>query len=223
MSLHKLIIRVSIMIVEKVFKTKIDEYFSHVDKKEENMLYVTDLVRCPLIPKYEQEYQDLAIFSTLNAATILGNFVHAGLEQFLKSHFTDVQTEVELEKDLIIEGKVIKIKGRADAIMTFNGEKIVIEIKSGRTDKGIPYEHHLTQLKTYLWMTGIKKGLLVYITSDRIAEYQVNEPLDEAELLRLVEETLKKSKTPRYPWECKYCVYSKICPIPQQSQSANQK
>ena len=201
------------MIVEKILKAKIDEYFSH--QREENMLYVTDLVRCSMILKYEQEYKDLAIINSINASAIMGNFVHEGLEGFLKNVFSNVQTEVELVKEIVVEGKTLKIKGRADAIIEVNGEKVVVEIKSSRTDKGIPHEHHIIQLKIYLWMTGIKKGLLVYITPDRIAEYPVDEPLDDAEVAKLAEETLKLLKAPRYAWECKYCVFAKVCAVQQ--------
>lgn len=208
------------MIVEKIFKNKLDEYFAH--QKEENVFYVTDLVKCPLTLKYENEYKDLAITNSLNSSAIMGTFIHSGLEDFLKSNFSNIQTEVPVEKEIVVQGKNIKIKGRVDAIIGTNGEKVVVEIKSGRSDKGIPHEHHIIQLRIYLWLTGIRKGLLLYITSDRIAEYSVNEPLDEAEIIRLVEETLKMSKAPRYQWECKYCVYAKVCSmVQQQNQNGN--
>ena len=198
------------MIVEKILKKKLEEYLSHV--KEENTLYVTDLVRCPLKNYYEKIYKELAMSEVFTPSAILGDFVHVGLEDFIKNNFTNAQAEIDAEKVIPVDDKQIKIKGRVDAIAEIDGEKTVIEIKTARADKGLPHEHHKAQLQIYLWLTGIKKGLLVYITPDRITEYTVNEPLDDAVVIRLAEETLKMTKMPRYSWECKYCVFSSLCP-----------
>lgn len=198
------------MIVEKVLRKKLEEYLSHV--KEENTLYVTDLVRCPLKNHYEMVYKELAMSEVFTPAAILGDFVHAGLEDFIKNNFTNAQAEIEVGKEILVNDKQIKIKGRIDAVAEINGEKTVIEIKTARADKGLPHEHHKAQLQIYLWITGIKKGLLVYITPDRITEYPVNGGIDDASVIKLAEDTLKMSKTPRYTWECKYCVFSSVCP-----------
>ena len=198
------------MIVEKVLRKKLEEYLSHV--KEENTLYVTDLVRCPLKNYYEKTYKELAMSEVFTPSAILGDFVHAGLEDFIKNNFANSQAEMDVEREILVNGRQIKIKGRIDALAEIDGEKTVIEIKTARADKGLPHEHHKAQLQIYLWITGIKKGLLVYVTPDRITEYPINEPLDEAVVIRLAEETLKMSKTPRYSWECKYCVFSSVCP-----------
>ncbi|BFH72731.1 CRISPR-associated protein Cas4 [Sulfurisphaera javensis] len=199
------------MLIEKIFKKKLDDYYSHV--KEENTLYVTDLIRCPMKVYYEKVYKELALAEIFTPATVLGDMVHTGLEEFIKSAFPNSQVEVEIEKEIPVNNQTIKIKGRMDAIAEIDGEKVVIEIKSARADKGLPHEHHKAQLQIYLWMTGIKKGLLVYITPDRITEYEIKEPADEIGVIRLAEETLKKSKVPRYSWECSYCIYSSICPF----------
>lgn len=199
------------MIVEKLYRKKLEDYLSHT--KEENTLYVTDLLRCPLKIEFEKQYKELALSEVFTPATVMGDIVHSGLEEFIKSSFTDSQVEVDVEKEVQINGKSVKIKGRMDAIAGINGEKVVIEIKSARADKGLPHEHHKAQLQIYLWMTGFKKGILIYITPDRITEYEITEPADEIGVIRLVEETLNKTRVPRYNWECSYCVYSGICPF----------
>ena len=198
------------MLVEKILKKKLEDYLSH--QKEENTLYVTDLVRCPLKNYYEKEYKELAMSEVFTPSAILGDFVHAGLEDFIRNNFPNAQTEVELEKEIPVNNKQVKIKGRVDAIAEIEGEKTVIEIKTARADKGLPHEHHKTQLQIYLWLTGIRKGLLIYITPDRITEYPVNEPLDDSVIIRLAEETLNMNRAPRYSWECKYCVFASLCP-----------
>jgi len=46
------------MIVERIYNHKLQDYLNH--KKEENVIYVTDLVKCPLKKKYENEFKELA-------------------------------------------------------------------------------------------------------------------------------------------------------------------
>ena len=200
------------VISEKLREEKENEFEKFISVKEENTLYVTDFVRCPLKNYYEKIHKELAKSGVFTPSIILGDFVHVGLEEFIKNNFANAQTEVDVEREIIVNGRQIKIQGRIDALAEIDGEKTVIEIKTTRSDKGLPYEHHKAQLQIYMWMTGIKKGLLVYVTPDSITEYPINEPLDEAVVIRLTEETLKMSKTPRYSWECKYCVFSSICP-----------
>ena len=197
------------MIVERIYNHKLQDYLSH--KKEENVIYVTDLVRCPLKIKFESQYKELALTDFFIPAGVMGDLVHTGLQQFLKKEF-NADVEVNGEKEVSIDGKTIKIKGRADAIIQKDGDKVVVEIKSARADKGLPLEHHRIQLQIYLWMFEAKKGILVYITPDRVTEYEIDEPLDDAVVLKLVEETVKVSKSPRYFWECSYCQFNIICP-----------
>jgi len=198
------------MITEFLLKKKLEEQLSHV--KEENTIYVTDLVKCPRKVKYESEYKELAISQVYAPSAILGDILHLGLENLLKENFT-AEAEVETQREIQVEGRVYKIKGKADAIIkNSSDESIIIEIKTSRSDKGLPLIHHKMQLQIYLWLFNTKKGILIYITPDRIAEYEINEPLDEATIVRLAEDTITLRNSPRFNWECKYCIFSVICP-----------
>jgi CRISPR-associated exonuclease Cas4 len=198
------------MITEFLLKKKLEEQLSHV--KEENTVYVTDLVKCPRKVKYESEYKELAISQVYAPSAILGDILHLGLENLLKENFT-AEAEVETQREIQVEGRVYKIKGKADAIIkNSSDESIIIEIKTSRSDKGLPLIHHKMQLQIYLWLFNTKKGILIYITPDRIAEYEINEPLDEATIVRLAEDTITLRNSPRFNWECKYCIFSVICP-----------
>ncbi len=197
------------MITELLLNKKLEEYLSH--SKETNTLYVTDLIRCPKKIKYEEEYKELAISQVYEPSTLLGDLVHAGLENFIKTNL-NAEIEVENEKELQVLGDTYKIKGRADAIVNVNDQKVVIEIKSARSDRGLPHLHHKMQLQIYLWLFGTKKGILVYVTPDRITEYEVNDPLDESTIIRLIEDTITMRGAPRFEWECRYCIFSIICP-----------
>lgn len=183
------------MITEFLLKKKLEEQLSHV--KEENTIYVTDLVKCPRKVKYESEYKELAISQVYAPSAILGDILHLGLENLLKKNFT-AEAEVETQREIQVEGRVYKIKGKADAIIkNSSGESIIIEIKTSRSDKGLPLIHHKMQLQIYLWLFNTKKGILIYITPDRIAEYEINEPLDEATIVRLAEDTVTLRNSPR--------------------------
>jgi CRISPR-associated exonuclease Cas4 len=197
------------MIVERLYTSKLQDYLQH--KKDEDTLYVTDLVRCPLKVRFEEQYKELAMSEVFAPSMLLGDLVHSGLEDFLKREF-NAEVEVEVEKEIPVNGKTVKIKGRADAIIQQNNERIVVEIKSAKGDKGLPLEHHKAQLQLYLWLFNVRKGILIYVTPDRVTEYIIDQPADEVGVIRLTEETLRASKAPRYQWECKYCVFKVICP-----------
>lgn len=201
------------MIVEYLAKLKLQDYLSH--QKEKDTLYVTDLLRCPLKISFEEKYKELAMSQIYAPAAILGDLVHKGLESFGNIEDYKIHTEVEAKKEvqLLEENRKITIKGRADIILEKeNGERIVVEIKSSRTDKGLPHKHHMMQLQAYLWLFGIGKGILLYVTPDRITEFETTKPLDDVTILRLVQENLSLSPSPRFSWECKYCTFSILCP-----------
>ena len=199
------------MIVERIYDRKLQDHLNH--RKEEDVIYVTDLVRCPLKVRFENRYKELVSGDFFTPAAIMGDFVHSGLEQFLKEEF-NAEVEVDVEKEVNIDGKTIKIRGRADAVI----KDVVVEIKSSRSDKGLPFEHHRTQLQVYLWMFEAKKGILIYVTPDRVTEYEIDEPLDDAVVLKLIGEVVRASKAPRYIWECNYCKFNTICPNKRNSQ-----
>ncbi|MEM1600044.1 MAG: CRISPR-associated protein Cas4 [Sulfolobaceae archaeon] len=196
------------MITELLFKKKLEEYLSHT--KEENVLYVTDLVRCPRKIRYESEYKELTISQIYEPSAVLGDLLNRGLESILKEAY-NAEIEVEKEKEIQALGKTYKIKGKADAILP--DSKTVIEIKSSRSDKGIPHLHHKLQLQIYLWLFEARNGILIYITPDRVTEYEINQPLDDSTIIRLVEDTITLKNSPRFEWECKYCIFSVLCPI----------
>ncbi len=197
------------MIVEFLAKKKMEDYLSHI--REQDTFYITDLVRCPLKTEFETKYKELAVSEVYTPATMLGDIVHKGLESLIRIENYTTRTEVEGEKIINLE-KPFKIKGRSDIILENENEKIIIEIKSARSDNGIPHKHHIMQLQLYLWLFEAKKGILFYITPDRFTEFEINQPMDDATVINLVQQNIQKSPSPRFPWECQYCIFSIICP-----------
>ncbi|MCY0874139.1 CRISPR-associated protein Cas4 [Acidianus infernus] len=196
--------------VEFLAKKRVEDYLSH--QREKDTFYVTDLVRCPLKLVYEEKFRELAIAEVYNPSTLMGELIHMGLETFNEIEGYKVISEVEGEKEVNLGEKVVKIKGRADIILQKGEEKIIVEIKSARGDKGLPHKHHLMQLQAYLWLFGAKKGILFYVTPERFTEFTVDKPLDEATIIKLVQENISLSPSPRFAWECEYCVFSIVCP-----------
>jgi len=198
------------MIVEFLAKKRVEDRLSH--QREKNTFYVTDLVRCPLKAVYEEKFKELAIAEVYNPSTIMGELIHKGLETFTEIEGYQVSSEVEGEKELNYFDEVVNIKGRADIILQKDNEKIIVEIKSARRDKELPHIHHRMQLRAYLWLFGASKGILFYFTPDRFTEFTVDKPLDDEEIIKLVQENMLLRPTPRFDWECKYCVFSVVCP-----------
>ncbi|RLG82989.1 MAG: CRISPR-associated protein Cas4 [Thermoprotei archaeon] len=198
------------LITDRLYIWRIEEFRERVRSKGENELWVTDLVSCPLKTKFVKQYAELAEAAAFTPVTVWGELTHRGFEDVLKILFPpeDVVTEVEVSKSVVVEGREYFIKGRVDAMY----KDIVIELKTARSDYSIPHEHHILQVKLYLWITGKEKGILIYITPERIAEYEVTNDLTDDNVKELVLDVIKERKVPKYSWECKYCPYTKVCP-----------
>jgi len=187
-------------------------------RREPNVYWITDLIRCPLKREYEFKYPELLIGEIFEPRFLLGELVHLGLRSTLlwakenKLLEGEIEAEVEGEKELDIGDKKISIKGRIDLILTFNGKRIGYEVKYVRTDTGIPYEHHKLQARLYQWLLNLDEVYLIYITPERVAEYNLNnERISDLDIIAIVREQVIKTKVPRWPWECRYCPFSVMC------------
>ena len=210
------------MIQEVLYKLQLRDFEEH-SVSGDNVVHVSALVQCPLKWFFAAKYPELARAQQFQGYMILGKLVHLGLqgtvEKFMSEFgFRRVSVEVPLEKRINVDGPanlptIITVKGRADILAeTFDGEKVIVEIKTARGDYNMPSPHHVLQLRTYMNMANISKGILLYITPDRIAEYTVNNPLSDHELQKLITEFMQR-KAPRYDWECQYyCPYAVLCP-----------
>jgi len=200
---------VLIDIVRMIYEANKEERERH--RREENVYWVTDLVRCPLKRVYEMEYPELSAKEVFTPAFILGNLAHWGIEAFLKERLGgNVEVEVEGSRKVTLpDGREVVIKGRADAIITLdNGKRVGVEVKTARSDTGIPQQHHKDQARIYNWLFNLDETILLYVTPDRVTQYEVTDKITEQEVITRVLE----STYPRYPWECGYCPYAVLCP-----------
>jgi CRISPR-associated exonuclease Cas4 len=197
-------------IVDLLYSWKVGEAKKKLEEKLDNEIFVTDLIYCPLKYRYQKVYKELAIGSAFNPITLYGEVIHQGLEKILSTLFSisDANIEVEYEKNILIDNNTYVIKGRIDVLIN----DYIIEIKSSSLDKNLPQAHHILQTRIYLWLANLDKALLVYITPNRIVEYYIREAISDGELMDLVRSIITGQPAPRYPWECKYCIYAILCP-----------
>jgi len=176
---------------------KIEESQQHLEEKAENEVWVSELVECS---KKSELRLKMPYLDVPSPTTLVGQLVHLGAYVALRQFF-DADYEVEAEKE--IDG--IKVKGRIDAILK---EGIVVEVKFMRASvEREPLAHHVKQLRLYLWLTGLEKGVLLYVTPDGIYEHEIDMPLRDEQVRML----LQDQQAPRYEWECSYCPWSGFC------------
>ncbi len=180
-------------------------------KREKGVAWVTDLVRCPLKRLYEELYPELSLQEMFKPSLVTGTLVHLGLEGILKKMAQEFEVEVETEwsKDVMLgDGSTATVKGRLDVLLSRGHERIAVEIKSSRSDRGIPQRHHVDQARAYNWLADLSGTLLLYVTPRRIAQFYVEDRMDSTEVV----ERITSRRAPRYGWECAYCAYSVLCP-----------
>jgi CRISPR-associated exonuclease Cas4 len=180
-------------------------------KREEGVLWVTDLVRCPLKRVYESIYPELSLRDLFNPRLIVGTLVHRGVEGLVKELLTGFKVEVEVEgsrRVILSEGSEVEVRGRLDVLLVGNGSREAVEVKTARSDRSIPQRHHVDQARAYNWLFDLDRVYLLYITPERISQYTVEDRMNDAE----VAERIESRRAPRYPWECSYCHYSVLCP-----------
>mgnify|MGYP001626194555 CR=1 FL=1 len=196
-------------LIKLIYELSKKELSKHV--REANVYWVSDLVRCLLKRDYEIKYPELGLRELFTPAFIYGSMIHRGLQSILKEIFADkVMVEVESSKEIKLPGSSEKvvIKGRADAILVTDEGNLGIEIKTSRSDMNLPHDHHVDQVMIYNWLFNLKYSLLIYITPDRVTQYEVLDRILDSEVADRVLDT----RYPRYPWECNYCAYSVLCP-----------
>lgn len=180
-------------------------------KREPGVLWVSDLVRCPLKRVYEERFPEIALSDMFKPSLVLGTLLHKGFEGLLKELLKEytVQLEVEGSKEVLLEsGEILVIKGRVDLLLTRGDERVAVEIKSARSDRGIPQEHHVDQVRAYNWLLNLERSILIYVTPDRVTQFYVDERMSDSEIASIA----ASRKAPRYSWECSYCSYSIVCP-----------
>jgi len=189
-------------ILKVLYLNKLKEHEERLlELQDEKIIYVSDLVSCSHKRVLRRHYPE--VYFQFEPVPFLGTLAHIGLEKTLEEQGLKIEEEFQVPFDL--EGTIYTIKGRVDA----RGENFIVEIKTSRSDQGIPRLHHVLQLQLYCMFLEVEEGILIYVTPSRVAEYNVKRT--DIDLRTLVEETVMDLRHPRWEWECKYCPFLKLC------------
>jgi CRISPR/Cas system-associated exonuclease Cas4 (RecB family) len=146
-------------------------------------------------------FPDIEKATAYNPRFALGQLV----EEALKHRFQNEGENIYMKELKINDGSYV-ISGMIDVIDPET--KTPIEIKYQTSLQKGPQEHHVLQMKAYLWLLNAKRGEIIYISPEGIKTYIVSEPLTDEEVKALIRE----EKAPRWlEWECLYCPYQQFC------------
>ena len=190
--------------------------------KERTRFYISEAGKCPRsiffrfkqAPAREIEAERLRLFEH-------GNYIHQLILRPLFSLRLIRATEVDISPQEIITG-------RADAIISVNGEPHVLDIKSisGRMNLEKMKEPKIEdcyQIQLYLHYFGIKKGILLYLNKDtqELREFPItynNELVKKLlanfeKLKSKIESDIVPPRLIDFPegWQCRYCEFGEIC------------
>jgi len=203
-------------VVDLLYRYLREERLKH--PREPGVYWVTDLVACSLKARFEREYAELSLADLFNPVLVQGLLTHVGLEALLSRLLEAEGVRVEVEPEAQVEvdvgrlglgsGRVV-VRGRIDVVLTGpRGERCGIEIKTARSDLQLPLEHHVDQVRAYNTLFDLPRSYLVYVTPERVTQFEVAERMGLDEIARRALEP----RAPRYPWECRYCHFSVLCP-----------
>jgi len=188
---------------EILFRWKAAEQEKH--QREPGVIYVTDLLECPLKRQYEEMFPEVAKAGFFNPVTLVGDIIHKGIQAIFDGA---LDAKFEVDGEIVLNSA--KIRGRADMLM----EDRVVDFKFVRSTYRIPHLHHLLQVRLYMRMFNKPKGSLLYVATDRITEIDetvepcLAKPMTDEEIVML----LTQKNAPMWAeWECSVCQFSPCC------------
>jgi len=207
-----------------MLKELIDKFYLDREKtkeRERTRFYITDAGKCPRAvffkfknaPKEEMEARILRMFDH-------GDYIHRLILNTLFSLGIVRSSEINIPPQRVISG-------RADAILSWEDELYVLDIKSMNSFlfKNLvqPKQENVFQLQLYLHFFGIKKGILLYVNKDtqELKEFIVlYDRVLSAKLLKDLESLKTKIDSNTIPKrlldypknkECQFCQFREIC------------
>jgi len=130
------------------------------NRKRSEQIHVSDLIYCPRRVCFERLDNNAPPIPDEKKVKYLfgGKIKHLVLEELLE--FTG---EFEIEKEIVWTGKSgITLVGHADLV--HKETRAVIELKTNESTRVLkegPYEHHLSQIKSYMSMTDAPYGIIL--------------------------------------------------------------
>lgn len=210
-----------------MLKEIIDEFYQSLEREKRNreriQFYISEAKKCERqiffkfkrAPQREVEAEYLRVLEMGDhiQQIVLGPLFSRGIVR---------ATEVKIPPQEIVSG-------RADAIVSIEGEPYVLEVKSisGKKDfKNLePIEEHKLQLQLYLHFFKIKKGILLYANKDtlEVKEFILDYNLSLCEeILKWFDKLKEKIENDIVPpvladfpenWQCKRCPFLELCQL----------
>ncbi len=201
---------------------RIDQFYLDQQKhREQNHFYITDVGKCPRavffkfknVPREKMDARILRIFER-------GESMHMNIINTLIRMGLVVAAEINIPSQEIISG-------RADAIISLDGELYVLDIKSINSmifrtlEESKP--ENFQQVQLYLHFFNIKKGVLLYVDKDQqnmkefVFDYdkQLSDSLleDFKKLKVKIDKDTIPQRLADWPqnWQCQYCQFKDIC------------
>jgi len=165
-----------------------------------------------------------------------GHSMHARYEKWFEDMGIQIAPELVLSEnsedpEIARKARELNIDGRTDSLIEVNGERYIVELKSAgqamfeyHLNKG-PKKHHLQQILMYMYLTGVKKGILLYENKNtqEIREFAieydeeiVEDLIKKASVINsyVLEKKLPPKEGTASSWQCKYCNYFNLCMNP---------
>jgi len=203
-----------------MLKEKIDEFYTSKQRdRDRDYFYITDAGKCPRavyfqfkkVPKKPMDARVLRVFES-------GDHTHLRIISSLFALGLVKATEIDIPNKEIVHG-------RADVIITVDGEPMIVEIKSINSASfarlEAPEPDHYKQLQLYLHFFNLKKGIVLYENKNtqELKEFAVD--YDEKTVKECIEKfhiLLAQIKSDTIPsvndvnqWRCSYCPYAEEC------------
>jgi CRISPR/Cas system-associated exonuclease Cas4 (RecB family) len=224
------------------FDKVIDDYLSSERKRKNRkrnikVFYPSELTFPCLRGQYLKYTQpEIPVSPKTQRIFKIGTIIHDFIQDSFKkanSEFSLLDLEASIQGAYSASGDLIRIRGRADAIIERNGEEYIVELKSVapqpyRDDVfrflNEPKESHLKQILWYMQSANIKKGVIIYIEKVGAETKTFTISLDDYSTQQSITETAKELykhlKTGTIPpretnhWNnkiCNYCQYYEAC------------
>ncbi|MEM4696072.1 MAG: CRISPR-associated protein Cas4 [Desulfurococcaceae archaeon] len=191
-------------ILPLIYEDDIREFNEKLNElRDPSVIYVSDLVVCTHKWHLRRRYPELTF--RFEPQLVIGKIIHKGLAELLKNR--NFEIEFSLNREVYVNSRKYVLKGRVDAYN--RDENVIVEFKYSKLFREKPLEHHVMQLQLYMNMLDADKGVLVYLTPNAMFEFSYSR-LD-YNIENHVEELIKDNYRPRWNWECRLCIFRKIC------------
>jgi hypothetical protein len=201
------------------FKERVREYLLKKDEEDKvkhknipHVYHISSLGYCPRsiffdkVAPTEESEDTKSVF-------LIGNIFHEWIQNNLLEGY---KFEVEIEKKI----ESVVLRGRIDAI---NDEEIVeLKTTNSLSYQRRPKEEHIVQINTYMGLTGIYKGKLVYIQKNdfdnKTFELKFNKSLFDETIKKIIaidkqitDNVEYKDVIPRMSPNCYWCKNKQYC------------